>query len=302
MAEHDTTAEEFQQSLSRFKKALFKTVVYKRELLDMSEDQSERLNSSTVDFASSHQTEECGELEEAVDAGTLSLDQVEQTQAIALKSPIQTTPRNGLSTLVCCKCRHMQESLTSARLQIKQQDATIIELSKNLLDTQKESRRREEEVKTLQGKLDGLFAQHLQVLSDYKSLMNTCQVLERQHTILQKSFSDAENLNETLQKKGTKVKPKTPVRARPLDEHFTFDCAGERRVQKCPSLSQTTNNRRSESLKLGSQDRHSHIHSPLGRASPVLRRKKESHGGRMFLTSVRQRIGSAMLEKTPKKL
>ena len=306
--------EEFKESITRFRKALLRTVVYKRDHREASEDydQSEQLNSSTVDFPSSQHTQENGELEEPLEAACSEHQflPLEQTKEGVLKSPIQTTPRNGLS--VCPKCTHLQQALATARLRIKQQDSKIAELTQELAESQQLNNTREEETKAVQGKLDGLFAQHLQVLADYKSLANTCQVLERQHSMLQKSFSDAENLNETIQRRTVKSKLKTPLRARPLDEHSSnFDFSGERRVRKCPSLSQTTISRRSESMKLGSQDRHSHVHSPLGRArnspraSPSLRKRKES-AGKVFLTSVRQRIGSSVLgvegtTKTPKK-
>ena len=307
--------EEFKESISRFRKALLRTVVYKRDHRKASEDYDQsQLNSSTVDFPSSQQALENGDWEDPLDPEVCSEHQLlplELTKEDVLKSPIQTTPRNGLRSTICPKCSHFQQALATARLQIKQQDSKIAELNKQLSSSQQLNSTREAETKALQVKLDGLFAQHLQVLADYKTLASTCQVLERQHSMLQKSFSDAENWGETVQKR-TKARLKTPLRARPLDERSNCEFSGERKVRKCPSLSQTTISRRSESLKTGSQDRHSRLHSPLGRAhispraSPGLRKRRES-AGKVFLTSVRQRIGSSVLgvegmTKTPKKV
>lgn len=307
--------EDFKESISRFRKALLRTVVYKRDHRKASEDYDQsQLNSSTVDFPSSQQELEIGDFEDPLDPEVCSEHQflpLEQTKEDVLKSPIQTTPRNGLRPVICPKCSHFLQALSAARLQIKQQDSKIADLTKELSSSQQLNISREAEVKALQGKLDGLFAQHLQVLADYKTLASTCQVLERQHSMLQKSFSDAENWNETAAKRTGKAKLKTPLRARPLDERLNCDFSGERKVRKCPSLSQTTISRRSESLKSGSQDRHSRLHSPLGkvhispRASPGLGKRRES-AGKVFLTSVRQRIGSSMIgveitTKTPKK-
>ena len=197
---------EFKESISRFKKALLRTVVYKRDLDQRSSDVEQTLdvNSSSGNLTSGAVTSQSLDVKAGVlpssqslgNEGSADIEELVHTQGPekpANFSPIQTSPRLELQETIaeawetghCERCCSMRKALSTAKQRARQQDLTVGELTAQLSLAQSSVASLTADLAKLKAKYDGLFTQHLQVISDYKAALTACKELELKQTVLE---------------------------------------------------------------------------------------------------------------------
>lgn len=189
---------EFKESLSRFKKALFRTVVYKRENVTPSDE--DPVGSSALDWTSEEQSlgnsgdwplgDSLPSLEQGKTLEVEERNKGKHRGMLGLQrpaaSPIQTSPRHLLETQPdtnpkCSNCRCFQAALHQAHSQIESQQRSIVSLS-----SQHSSQC--EELARTKFQLDSLQAQHLSSVTELHASQLNCQELRQQCSELQVSY------------------------------------------------------------------------------------------------------------------
>lgn len=186
---------EFKESLSRFKKALFRTVVYKRDNVTPSDE--DPAGSSALEWNSGEQS--VGNSEEwpmgdslpsleqgkAAGAGVRKQGRNEMQQVVQrpAASPIQTSPRHVQEAQPdinphCSHCLSLKAALHQAHIQIESHQRSFSSLS-----SQHSSQ--SEELARCKFQLDSLQAQHNTVLNDLQVSQTSCQELKLQCRDLQ---------------------------------------------------------------------------------------------------------------------
>ena len=283
---------EFKKSISRFRKALFKTVVHKRDHYNPSDEgdfeEVYAVNSSTVDLASSSQSSVS--LAHSFDLPSEDMQsyptleaQKQVTDEQRPGSPIQTTPRHPVQPgkTGCSRCKSLQDALRLAKLEDGEKQAKVVELTMLLEEAQRTNKGTNDELMKVKAKFEALFVQHAQMVAEYKAMVASCKDLEQRHC-------ETESTKEVLMREIERLRSSKDhsLSAGRTQSNHSFDCGKDARVRKSPSLSKTTNCRRSESLKCGSssQERQIRLHSPLSaakvkvtlspRASPPIKKQR----------------------------
>jgi len=188
---------EFKESLSRFKKALFRTVVYKRENVTPSDE--DPMGSSALDWNSGEQSlgnsedwplgESLPSLEQGktveVEERNKGKHRGQQGLQRPAASPIQTSPRHLLETQPdtnpkCTHCKSLQTALHQAHSQIESQQRSIASLSS-------QHSFQCEELAKCKFQYDSLQAQHLSSVTELHTSQTNCQELRLQCSELQVS-------------------------------------------------------------------------------------------------------------------